>query len=279
MKVFPVLAPIVQAIVLAISCVVFSSSSHPVASETLALAVIIVGFACGAADVALLRSALEAADAELSEGRARAALEQVKGQRLRVAWAEREVFRADSVRSQIAADLREAREGMDRDDACGTEGGLRSAEGRMSSRGPICEHLEANVLLELKRLECEEAGVRCSFDVRLPSDVGVPALDVCALFSNMIDNALAAASCAQGDARFVEVKVRCDLGLLIVSVRNGLAEGAASGEAACSPVRCVDGHGWGTGILKDLAKRYNGSFETERRDGVWLATAVLELPR
>lgn len=43
------------------------------------------------------------------------------------------------------------------------------------------------------------------------------------------------------------------------------------------PVRRVDGHGWGTGILEDLTKRYGGSFKTERRDGVWTATAVLEL--
>lgn len=298
LKLFPVLAPLVQALMLLLSCAVFLSS-HRFSYEMLALAAIVVAFACVATDVALLRSTLEAAEAELSANRAHVASEQARAQRLHAERAGGEVRRVDSVREEMAADLRALCEKMDRGDFSEAGADLLAAERRLPRRGSICGHLEANALLELKQAECEEADVRCSFDVRLPADVDVSAVDLCSLFSNMIDNALNAASCAQGEARFVEVKARCDLGLLILSVRNGLADDGAplssAGRAADassvaggsrfaeeeegrSPVRRVDGHGWGTGILEDLTKRYGGSFKTERRDGVWTATAVLELP-
>lgn len=377
LKLFPVLAPLVQVLMLLLSCAVFLSS-HRFSYEMLALAAIVAAFACVATDVALLRSTLEAAEAELSANRAHVASEQAWAQRLHAERARGEVRRVDSVREEIAADLRALCEKMDKGDFSEAEADLLAAERRLPRRRLICGHLEVSALLELKRAECEEAGVRCSFDVRLPADVGVSAVDLCSLFSNMIDNALNAASCARGEARFVEAKARCDLGLLILSVRNGLAdEGAGSGAAsirdekpACaslagdgrvsgvvsaadsvsqtvfqagdgrvsgmvqiaganrtaspaeddvspsegaaspaedgaplssagraadassaaggsrfaegeenrSPVRRVDGHGWGTGILEELAKRYGGSFKTECRDGIWIATAVLELP-
>lgn len=280
LKLFPALAPFVQALMILLSCLVFVSSTHRLAGDFVAFASIAVGFVCVAADAALLKSALEAAEAELSASRMRAASEQLEAQRLHVEWAEGEVCRADSVRGQIAADLREARSGLDRGDEAGMRSGLLSAERRMSCRGPVCEHLEANVLLELKRRECEEAGVRCLLDVQLPSDVGVPALDVCSLLSNMVDNALRAASRAKGDARFVEVKARCAFGLLTASVRNGLAEEAASAAALQETAsrRRVDGHGWGTGILEELAGKYGGRFESKRCGDEWRAEAVLELP-
>lgn len=355
LKLFPVLAPLVQVLMLLLSCAVFLSS-HRFSYEMLALAAIVAAFACVATDVALLRSTLEAAEAELSANRAHVASEQARAQRLHAERAGGEVRRVDSVREEMAADLRALCEKMDKGDFSEAEADLLAAERRLPRRRLICGHLEVSALLELKRAECEEAGVRCSFDVRLPADVGVSAVDLCSLFSNMIDNALNAASCARGEARFVEAKARCDLGLLILSVRNGLAdEGAGSGAAsirdekpACaslagdgrvsgmvpiaganrtaspaegdvppsegaaspaedgaplssagraadassaagglrfaegeenrSPVRRVDGHGWGTGILEELAKHYGGSFKTECRDGIWIATAVLELP-
>lgn len=281
LKLFPALAPFVQALMLLASCLVFAFSTHRLAGDLVAFASVAVGFVCVAADAALLKSALEAADAELSASRMKAASEQLEAQKLHAEWAEGEVCRADSVRGQIAADLREARGGLERGDEDGARDGLRSAEQRMPRRGPVCEHLEAGVLLELKRRECEEAGVRCLFDVQLPADAGIPALDVCSLLSNMVDNALKAASQAKGDARFVEVKARCALGLLTVSVRNGLTEDALSPAASQGEGsrRRVDGHGWGTGILEELAGKYGGRFEAGRCGDEWRADAVLELPR
>lgn len=88
LKLFPALAPFVQALMLLASCLVFAFSTHRLAGDLVAFASVAVGFVCVAADAALLKSALEAADAELSASRMKAASEQLEAQKLHAEWAE-----------------------------------------------------------------------------------------------------------------------------------------------------------------------------------------------
>ena len=281
LRAFGLFIPLSQLVGLAMGFFAAATEKSVVAGGELFL--FAAGLMCAVLDLIILRELRFSAQLELQQARARAADEQLLAQEAQLRWAREEEARAKAVRAQIAESLREARANLEREEP---DGGRRAVQGLADAARAIertrriCCNEAANALLELKRDECAKLGVACRMRVSLPSELGLPQLDLCSLFSNAIDNALHAAAQAQGEGRFIEVEARCDRGFLLLVVRNGMASDAceARREAGSRESRRVDGHGWGLGILETLAKRYRGRVDAAPREGIWVTSVILELP-
>ena len=139
-----------------------------------------------------------------------------------------------------------------------------------------CEHSAVNMLLEMKAQRAEDAGVRFDSDVVLPRDIALPALDLCAAFSNMLDNAIDAAQAAPADSRWVRIAAGQQGGYLVMRVENGLAEGASKKRGSDAPG--IEEHGWGLRILAELARRHDGELTTSSENGVFVTQMALRAP-
>lgn len=111
-------------------------------------------------------------------------------------------------REQIAADMedimklrREVAEEMDeavrrlreQEEGSAQERLSRAVDIMGSTAFRLCEHRSADAVATMKLKACEEAGVRPRFSLEIPHNVGVPAVELCAVIANLADNGLAAA--------------------------------------------------------------------------------------
>lgn len=121
--------------------------------------------------------------------------------------------------------------------------------------------------------------------------MGIDDLELCSVFSNLIDNALNAARCVEGEGRFVDIACSVKGAYLILKVTNGTDGGSSTlpkkvafrgksakrlGGSSVFSDRSLPEHGWGLRIVQDICARYEGELSLESEgDGKVTATAVL----
>ncbi|MGN1140842.1 MAG: sensor histidine kinase [Oliverpabstia sp.] len=124
-----------------------------------------------------------------------------------------------------------------------------------------------NVILSEKQGECEKNGIALLTDLVFPENVTVEQIDLCRVFGNLLDNAIRACRQLPSDMeRKITLNVRMQGDYLIIRCENPAIK--ASGEYP-------EGTGYGSKILKDIARRYEGQFFSEFREGIFTARLVL----
>ena len=131
---------------------------------------------------------------------------------------------------------------------------------------PYCGMPVVNVVLSEKEQECRKLGIRFCADLLFPENVAVDPIDLCRVFSNLLDNAIHATARLPDEQRVIALHVGMQGDYLIIRCDNPAQD--ASEEP---PTR----KGYGMKILKDIAQRYEGSVQTEFTDGRFIARVVL----
>lgn len=132
---------------------------------------------------------------------------------------------------------------------------------------PYCGIPIVNAILSEKEGECTRKGVRLETDLLFPEDVGVSPIDLCSLFSNLLDNAIRA--CTQlppEQSRRIRLTVGMQGDYMLVRCDNPAAKG---------PEAHPEGSGYGMKILQDIAQRHGGTFSTQFEGGIFTARLVL----
>ena len=137
---------------------------------------------------------------------------------------------------------------------------LLQLEERIAGSSPVyyCPNPILNAILWEKGKEAEAGNIIFETEVRLPEQVGIEKVDLCSLFSNLLDNGLKAAAQCTGERR-VSVRAFEQGGYCVVQVENTAAE-----KETPEIKTPRNGHGYGLTILKTIAQRYNGKFTTEK---------------
>ena len=130
-----------------------------------------------------------------------------------------------------------------------------------------CDHPVADALFAAKQKEAEQCGVAFSCAAGIPRELALGEAVLCAVLSNLLDNALRAAASAQGS---VAVRARTDRGFLVVRVENDAPPAPAPRRA-----RAFEEHGWGLSIVESLARTHDGRLEITRSPGRFCATVWL----
>lgn len=130
-----------------------------------------------------------------------------------------------------------------------------------------CEIPVINAILSEKELVCRQNDIQLQTEFMLPDRVSIASIDLCSIFSNLLDNAIrACAQRPQGQSRSIQLRCKMQGDYLIINCQNTVSGG---------PRPHPEGTGYGTKILKDIAKRYDGKFQTEFSDGVFIARLVV----
>lgn len=255
-----------------------------------AVVVLAASALCVVADLCLGRAAEDANARERGRARVRLLEEQVEALKEHDALLARENEKARAVRERIAAELVDARDALDRQEGADAAERAGRAAGLLAA-APVrlCDHRVIDALLAGKREACSERCIRFDAQIELSDDSPFPASVLVALFANALDNAIASCERVQRVERFIDVRARTEAGFFVIVVRNAcepgvvpdggsrhrsrsrIMEAAASGEP-------LPEHGWGLGIMRDIAARYDGTLETLRRDGSFEIRIAIEAP-
>ena len=170
--------------------------------------------------------------------------------------------------------------------------GLEAELGRLNMvaktarKEKLCDHPVADAVLKLKLDECDAKGIKVSWRVVLPSGLEFSSVDLCAVFSNLMDNAMNACEKVEPERRCIDVRARVVAERLAIEVVNScedmtLARPRLREELLAIPSEIPE-HGWGLSILRGIAWSNGGSLETAvevRQDmgRVFRATIILGL--
>lgn len=107
-----------------------------------------------------------------------------------------------------------------------------------------------NAVLAEKAAQCAKAGIRLETELNLPWELAVEPLHLCSIFANLLDNAIH--GCAGQKEPVITLVSHMAGDYLFLRTVN----------PAAPPQAPAPGHGYGSRILKELAARYDGSYET-----------------
>lgn len=243
----------------------------------LAIAVSIV---CGVADIALFKALLAAEEKDLAEERERILEEQMVTQRGYRNELSSAIDDAQRERLRIVEELKKAEKLLACGDVEASTLDMTSVAEAIEPAKRLCSHPAVAALLAAKQRLCDEKGIAASFKVVVPESLDIPSVDICAVFSNLMDNAIHACEQMTFGKRFVDVKANVSGGFVVVKVKNSCnecpSEGAKAKKRENAPSELLREHGWGLVILQAIAERYRGSCITEQEPGVFRTTVMLE---
>ncbi|MEG2394689.1 MAG: GHKL domain-containing protein [Ruthenibacterium sp.] len=102
--------------------------------------------------------------------------------------------------------------------------------------------------------------------IALPGEIPVENVQLCSIFSNLLDNAIRAVKPLAQEMRKITVKANLRGQTLFVKVEN-----------PCDSALSQKGTGYGLQILRDIAAQYHGAVMTTEENGVFTAVVTLEL--
>ena len=269
----------------------------------------LLALACIPVDFQLFREVRKTQEADILRERVRMLEEQ---ERVQVAY--REQIAADmedimKLRREVAEEMDEAvRRLREQEEGSAQERLSRAVDIMGSTAFRLCEHRSADAVATMKLKACEEAGVRPRFSLEIPHNVGVPAVELCAVIANLADNGLAAAlrawdaggpgasselgassaSSASSEPGasgepFLSLRSSVRQGHLVIEAKNSISEAdrvawEESAKRSRKRQRTWDeAHGWGLSNISGIAQRHGGSLECAIEDGVFRATVIMRL--
>lgn len=188
-----------------------------------------------------------------------------------------EAAKASKVQAEVVAELESILADLDARDDASADLDFGKMLSIMDSTGRrVCRHHVVGALLASKQEEAEKAGVEVDFDLDVADDLPFSDTELCAVFSNLFDNA--ANACTQvpeGERRFIEMKVYSRDAFFIVDVVNSCSKAQMKRERRRDAL--FSEHGWGLSIIQAVAERHGGMLETEQRGSRFHTTVAMSL--
>ena len=109
-----------------------------------------------------------------------------------------------------------------------------------------------------------------------PHNTNIRNADLTAILGNLLDNALEASKKAPDPLRFLSLTIRRINDMLIIKVENGCSDAPTqeNGHLLTSKADKTF-HGWGLKSVESAADRYEGTVNTEYKDGVFKSVVTL----
>ncbi len=149
-----------------------------------------------------------------------------------------------------------------------------------ASRGvQFCENHIINSVLAMKINEPANSDIDTEIILKNCRDLPFDNYDLCSLFVNLFDNAAEAChKINSSDKKFIEVNSCIKNNYFVLKVVNSCnSKIKLSSNKLPISTKSEPNHGYGTKIINNITKKYNGSFSIEQNNNVITAVAVLKL--
>ena len=239
-------------------------------------------------DVDLFKVLIVSERKDMAIARSHQLEQQLAAQERRADELTQEIVRAQAIQKAMSDQLRQLKRHLADNDPQAARDLIAQATQSLSPREVrLCDNPAVDALLTSKASQCAELGVPFTTNVVVPAQTSIPDSELCAVFSNLIDNAMNASkelvkeqACADKNAQepFIEVDALVAAGYLSVRVRNACLEHRSRPRhAAKQPHGINDMHGWGKSIVAIIARRHDGSFTCVSENSAHLARVTLKV--
>ncbi len=141
-----------------------------------------------------------------------------------------------------------------------------------------CENSVVNSILTVKKESAEEHGIDMKIGVSVPEYVSIVPIDLCSLFSNLLDNAIEACDKLPENAgqKVIYIKAAIQAGFLIVKTENTYCQPVQrSGEVIKTSKQDQVNHGYGLQLVRRIADQYEGQINIEYDDMIFRVLASM----
>lgn len=132
----------------------------------------------------------------------------------------------------------------------------------------VCSNETINTVLYIKQQQAEKNNIDLDIEIEESCAVRIDDYDLCRLLHNIIDNALNAVS-ALADDRYCKILIEINNEKLTIKTENKYKSSKAKSN------KKSDKHGNGTGIIKNIASKYNGKYTYNQINNVWNSETFL----
>ena len=226
---FSALLPLLQLAAAALSLALLAgvdpaSLPQPGIRDILAVATAALLVVAAALDPLLVRRLLAAEEADTERAREELLHQQLAIQRQHLSDVSATLEQAKRIRKDMAREVGGVRDEL----AAGRDGqALARLEAMVGGLSPshrrVCENPVADALLSLKRERCAELGIRCEMNVDAPANLPLSSTEICALFANVVDNAIHACELVPPERRSLELDAHEAGGYYVVRATNSCA--------------------------------------------------------
>jgi len=137
----------------------------------------------------------------------------------------------------------------------------------------------ADAMIEEKRLLAKSKDVAMEVDAVPVGLSKIKAMDVCAILSNLLDNAIEASGSIPAEERSIKLKIHSVNSMVIFKVENNFnSQKCIRKDGSYLSTKESDlPHGYGLKIVSSVAEAYNGSFSVSDKNGVFTAIVMLSV--
>ena len=144
------------------------------------------------------------------------------------------------------------------------------------TRRQYCENQLVNLLCSAFTDKARKAGVSLRVNAKLPAGLWVSDTELCAVISNGLDNAIAAAAAMEEPLRYVEFFSEIRHNKLLMEIKNPYGKEVTMQDGL--PLSSRPNHGYGCRSIQAIARRYRGLCAFEPVDGIFTLRVVLPMP-
>lgn len=132
------------------------------------------------------------------------------------------------------------------------------------SRNPV-----VNMLINERKRICEEKDIDFEITWQFGEDYNMTAVEICSLFSNLLDNAIKAADTSQSHKKTITLQTAMAGDYAVIKVTNTADEHSQKIDTSRKH--------YGKVIIDDIAQRYNGEYSGnwDKKKSIYEATVIL----
>ena len=140
------------------------------------------------------------------------------------------------------------------------------------------ENIVVNAIVGAKVEEAAQKGITLETQVDIPKELSIESIDLNCVFLNLLNNAIEATEKLENAEKIISLRAGIKAGYLIVKTENEFrsVETNESGEIVTTK-EDKENHGFGTSLISEIAKKYDGEFVTEINKKIFVATINLKV--
>ena len=140
-----------------------------------------------------------------------------------------------------------------------------------------CGNQVVNAVMNHIIRQADSLGVQVDYQIVLPPEIPFKETEFCSLFSNMLENALEAAKTSGAEEPKILVRILPQQDYLFIHVENSVNNAVPKQRRLSLATTKEDSrtHGYGTRIIRNLVKKYQGSVQFNMHGGVFTTDVML----
>lgn len=139
----------------------------------------------------------------------------------------------------------------------------------------FCENETVNLLCAAFCEQARKLDISLECKVTLPETLSIPDIELCAVLSNGLENALHAAAALEDGARWVSLSCSLQRNKLLLAIRNPYTGQVIMRNGL--PVSQQSGHGYGCQSIHAIVEQHRGMYSFEPANGVFTLRVMLPI--